>query len=186
MIDFVTECKNLGIDTRIARCVIDVGLQEVQEISGESFFEFSQLNQIEELGIEKWIKATKDKDDEENPIVLELLLEIYKKLEKIERRIFFNDEGLLKLPITAQTHYIGHGVLCFQEDLTIGSIYYARIDLPIFPSKLIPFYAQMVSANIAKIVKMGATHTKSYDNYVAECERIEIREKRMGHYGSLD
>lgn len=180
MIDFVMQCKELGIDSRIVRCVIDVGIQEVQEIGGESLFEFNQLNQFEESGVEKWLKLTKNKEDEENPILLELLLEVYKKLEKIERRLFLNDDGMLKLPITVQTHRIGHGILCFKKDLKIGSIYYGRIDLPIFPSKLVPFYIQMLTPNIAKIVRMSTNHTKSYDSYVAECERIEIREKKEG------
>lgn len=180
MIDCVMQCRELGIDSRIVRCVIDVGIQEVQEIDGESLFEFSQLNQLEESGVEKWLKLSKNKEDEENPILLELLLEVYKKLEKIEKRLFLEHDGMLKLSETIQTHHIGHGILCFQRDLKVGAIYYGRIDLPIFPSKLVPFYMEMLTSNIAKIIKMGATHTKSYDSYVAECERIEIREKKEG------
>lgn len=180
MMDCVKQCRDLGIDSRIVRCVINVGIKEVQEIDGESLFEFSQLNQLEESGVEKWLKLAKNKDDEGDEVLLELLLEVYKKLEKIEKKLFFDNDGMLKLSETIQTHHIGHGILCFQKALKSGGIYYGRIDLPIFPSKLVPFYMEMLTPNIAKIIRMGATHTKSYDSYVAECERIEIREKKEG------
>lgn len=178
--DLVMQCRELGITSRIVRCVIDVGIKEVEEMGGESLSEFSQLNQLEESGVEKWLKLVKNKEDEENPILLELLLEVYKKLEKIEKRLFLDDDGMLKLSDVIQTHHIGHGILCFQKELKKGGIYYGRIDLPVFPSKLVPFYMEMLTPNIARIIKMGAAHTKSYDSYVAECERIEIREKKEG------
>lgn len=180
MMDFLSQCRSLGIDSRVVRCVIDIGVEEVQDMDGNSLFEFSQLNQLEESGVEKWLKLTKNKEDEDNRILIELLLEVYKKLEKIEKKLFRPDDGMFKLSRVIQTHHIGHGILCFQEDLKVGAMYYGRIDLPIFPSKLIPFYMEMLTANVAKIIRMGASHTRSYDSYVAECERIEIREKKEG------
>lgn len=181
--DFLSICRELGIETRIARCVLDIEAQEVQEIEeGKCFQEYIRLNQIEESGVEKWLKLSKGRDYDGDEVVLELLVEVYKKLERLEQKLSIQQSPLLPLPIRVQTHSIGHGVLCFEEGLEVGKTYYARFDLPVFPSKIIPLFFTMLTPHIAKIVKIGTTHNKNYDSYVVECERMEIRSRREGEF----
>lgn len=176
--NYVQECKRLGLDSRIVACVMGLEVQEVGEIEGESLREFHQLNQIEESGLDKWLKLAKGREYDGDEVMLDLMIEIYKKLDRLEAKFFQKEGGLLHLSQKIQTHHIGHGILCFDQELKKGGLYYGRIDLPIFPSKMIPFYAEMLTDQIAQIIKMGVSHTRSYDSYVVECERMEIRAKR--------
>ncbi|WP_027327604.1 hypothetical protein [Helicobacter pametensis] len=178
MDSFIEQCIKLDLGSRIIERRLNLALLEVKDIDGESLQEFSYLNQKEEMGIEKWLKIAKGRDYDGDEVMLELLLEMYKKLERIEQKIFSEDSSLLTLPIQTQTLGIGHEFLCLAESFESERIYYARLDLPIFPSKIIPLYCQMLTPNIAKIIKMGSLHTKSYDHYIAECERLEIQKKR--------
>lgn len=180
--DFLHMCRDLGLETRIARCVLDVEAQEVEEIEGKYLQEYIRLNQIEESGIEKWLKLSKGRDYDGDEVVLELLVEVYKKLERLEQKLSIQKSPLLPLSQKLQTHSIGHGVLCFEEDLEVGKTYYARFDLPVFPSKIVPLFFTMLTPKIAKITKIGTMHNKSYDGYVVECERMEIRSKREGEF----
>lgn len=180
--DFLHLCKELGLETRIARCVLDVEVQEVEEIEGKYLQEYIRLNQIEESGIEKWLKLSKGRDYEGDEVMLELLVEVYKKLERLEQKLSIQQSPLLDLSQRVQTHSIGHGVLCFESELEVGRSYYARFDLPVFPSKIIPLFFTMLTPKIAKIIKIGTMHNQSYDSYVVECERMEIRSRRGGEF----
>lgn len=180
--DFLHLCREMGLETRIARCVLDVEVQELEEIEGKYLQEYIRLNQIEESGIEKWLKLSKGRDYEGDEIMLELLVEVYKKLERLEQKLSIQQSPLIPLPIRVQTHSIGHGALCFEEDLQEGKTYYARFDLPIFPSKTIPLFFTMLTSKVAKIIKIGTMHNQSYDGYVVECERMEIRSRRGGEF----
>lgn len=176
--DFLNLCHSLGLETRIARCVLDVEVQEVEEIEGKYFQEYIRLNQVEENGIEKWLKLSKGRDYDGDEVMLELLVEMYKKLERLEQKLSIQQSPLLSLDQVVQTHSIGHGVLCFESELEEGKTYYARFDLPVFPSKIIPLFFTMLTSHIAKIIKIGHSHNQSYDAYVVECERMEIRSRR--------
>lgn len=176
--DFLNLCHSLGLETRVARCVLDVEAEKVDEIGGKYFQEYISLNQIEESGIEKWLKLSKSRDYEGDEVMLELLVEVYKKLERLEQKLFIKENPYLPLSLSLKTHSIGHGVLCFEEELPEGEMYYARFDLPIFPSKIIPVFFRMLTPHIAKIIKIGYSHNHSYDGYVVECERMEIRSRR--------
>lgn len=176
--DFLHICHGLGLETRIARCVLDIQAQEVQEIGGKFLQEYIALNQIEESGIEKWLKLSKGRDYDGDEVMLELLVEVYKKLERLEQKLCIKENSYLPLELSLKTHSIGHGVLCFEEELKEGAVYYARCELPVFPSKIIPLFFEMSTPHIGKIVKIGQSHNHSYDAYVVECERMEIRSKR--------
>lgn len=180
--DFLNLCHQLGLETRIARCVLDIEVQEVQEIDGKYFQEYIALNQIEESGIEKWLKLSKGRDYEGDEVMLELLVEVYKKLERLEQKLSIKENPYLPLELSLKTHSIGHGVICFEEELREGGLYYGRIDLPIFPSKIIPVFFKMLTPLVGKIIKIGTMHNQSYDTYVVECERMEIRSRREGEF----
>lgn len=179
MCDFLQKCRELGLGSRIVESKIGLSILEVSEIGGDSLKEFNQLNQKEEAGIDKWLKLAKGREYDGDEVILELVAEVYKKLERIEEHLFAHRSNLLPLTQNVQTCCIGHEALCFDQALCEGKIYYARMDLPVFPNKLIPFYFKMLTPHIAQIVKMGDLHTRSYDSYVVECERIGIRVKRQ-------
>lgn len=177
--EFLSLCHDLGLETRIARCVLDVNAQEVDEIGGRYLQEYIALNQIEESGIEKWLKLSKGREYDGDEVMLELLVEVYKKLERLEQKLSIKENPYIPLSLSLKTHSIGHGVFCFEDDLLQeGKIYYGRIDLPIFPSKMIPLFFTMLTPCVGKIVKIGHSHNQNYDAYVVECERMEIRSRR--------
>lgn len=179
MCDLLLECKELGLGSRIVRSHLGLEALMVENIEGETLQEFYALNHGEETGIEKWLRFAKGREYDGDEIMLELLSEIYKKLDRIEQKLFATQTPYLPLSKSLKICYLGHEFLCFEEKLGEGEMYYARLDLPIFPNKLIPFYFKMLTPQIAKIIKMGSLHARSYDSYIAECERIEIREKRQ-------
>ncbi|MCE3047561.1 hypothetical protein [Helicobacter kayseriensis] len=178
MEELILQCKELGLGSRIVRSALEIKMKEVEEIGGESLEEFHHLNQKEEMGIDRWLRLAKGREYDGDEVMLELLLEIYKKLEHIQQQISPTPTSLLHLEQSSLTCYIGHEFLCLKEKMQEGKMYYARVDLPSFPNKLIPFYLKMLTPNIARIIKMGEMHTRSYDSYIVECERLEIRSKK--------
>ncbi|ANV98674.1 hypothetical protein BBW65_07635 [Helicobacter enhydrae] len=179
--EFLRECRECGIETRIVESALKVDVRQVEKIGGETYEEYIQLNRVQESGIERWLKHAKGRDYDGDELMLDLLVEMFKKIEKLEKMLAQTQDNLLTLHQQITTSHIGHGVLCFQESvLKKGGIYYGRLFLPFFPEKIMPCYLQAHSAQIAKIIKMGDSNTRQYDTYVVECERIGIRARREG------
>lgn len=59
-----------------------------------------------------------------------------------------------------------------------GTIYYGRIEMPIYPKHDVGVFFQAQSSTLAKIIKMHDRDEKEWNAYMTARERILIREAR--------
>jgi hypothetical protein len=164
--------KLINVNIDINFCIID-DINE-QDINNE----FESLSENNQDPLTSWIKLAKAKGNiENNDILLNLVVELHRKLDKIENLIEKKTPTYINLKQTAKIIGIGHNY--FQLDTTIKEEnMYARIDMPVFPKRFIPIMFSHVQDNIYKIDLMHNRDTLDYDSYIATRERSLIREKR--------
>ncbi|MDY3113174.1 MAG: hypothetical protein SOW25_02475, partial [Helicobacter sp.] len=127
--------------------------------NAESFAqEFNKLTQSDEDPIGEWLRITKAKKgnlDSDNAVILELLVEVYRKIESLERRISGDIKDYTPLRESAEIRTIGHGCFAINKNLLENMLYYGRILLPTFPARVVPVYFTY-SSNLAWIDRIHA------------------------------
>lgn len=147
--------------------------------SAELFLqEFNQLTQSDEDPIGEWLRLTKAKKgnlEADNLIILELLVEVYRKIESLEQRINGGVKDYIPLENTDKVCTIGHGCFALKDsNLLENTLYYGRVELPTFPTRIVPVYFTYHS-NLAWIDRIHARDEMEWDSYVASKERALIR-----------
>ncbi|WP_297814187.1 hypothetical protein [uncultured Helicobacter sp.] len=159
-------------------------------INAESYaLEFNKLTQNDEDPIGEWLRlmrAKKGNLEGENAIILELLVEIYRKIESLETHIEGNTKDYVPLENKATIHTIGHG--CFailDSNLSENTLYYGRIELPTFPTRIVPVYF-IYHSELAWIEQIHTRDEIEWDGYVAGKERALIRSLKLNKKASDD
>ncbi len=166
------------LKSRLIETALKITFEQTRN-NAESFAqEFNKLTQSDEDPIGEWLRLTKAKRgnlDPDNLVILELLVEIYRKIEALETRMGGNTKKYLALEKSATINTIGHGCFMISENiLEENTLYYGRIELPTFPTRVVPVYFVYHSKR-AWIEKIHARDEVEWDGYVASKERALIR-----------
>jgi hypothetical protein len=144
-------------------------------------FEFESLSELERDPIGQWYKKQKAKGeiDKQNETLITLLIELHRKVDDLSRSVAGDTVKLVELDNTAMIDSIGYDYFSLSSVGLNSGIYYGRMDLPIFPEKLIPLYFEIIKdGKIAKIIKMhGQDHT-DWDSFVIAKERQHIQDAK--------
>lgn len=170
-----------NLNTRLVDVRLKLELSAVNDDTYSIFEEeFNKLNINTGLPIEKMINRYKNKSDSNNAQVFEILLEIYKKIDKIEKILEDEKIEYIKLENNNYTKSIGHGFLILIEnELKIDTSYYVRLFTPSFRSKAISFFGVAIQDNILKITQMSERDIKEFDNFVVNIERESLRVRKI-------
>jgi hypothetical protein len=167
-------------DVRLVPAAIDLVYEAVNGDMKAYDREFQQIIDIEDDSIGQWIKHTKVRSDgnDSDPMILNLLVELYRKMDRIET---FLTKGIhsqyLPLSVQGQIDEIGMEHFKLASDaLEIGKIYYGRVEMPIYPKRIIPFYFEAVTSSLAKITKVNARDREEWAYYMTARERVMIRQ----------
>lgn len=177
--DFKDMLKTFDIQTRLGSTHSQISYEFINEQNIATLQdEFSALANMSETPMMKWIhsKGAKGKLDSGGEVLFEILVEIYKKIENLERLIKKEERTLPPLTNTARLGFIGHNVLCLRDGQKFankGDIY-VRMFLPIFPERDIGIFAKVIHSQIAHIQKLHLRDTRGFDAFVVECERAMI------------
>ena len=159
---------------------IEAPLDIVFEEDNSSFKEeFNKLGAEMNDPIGQWIKLAKARGDtkETDPVLLELIVQLHRKVDELSALIKGEDKNLLKLKYSAKIEAINFDYFKLSENiLKINQKYYGRIFLPVFPKREIAIYFEGIEANIAKITLMHDKDRKDYDSFIMARERAIIRE----------
>lgn len=180
--DYKSLLESLGIQTRLGRCHLKLAYEYVEEQKSHLYEEeFFSLAAFSETPMLKWIKTMHSKSalSEENMIIVEILTEMYKKLDKLERILTHQDQNLLPLSHEARLGFVGHDALCLDERQSFGEIVgqgmiYARVFVPLFPERIVGIFAKVLHPQIAKIEHIHIKNRTYFDTFVADCERSMI------------
>ncbi len=143
--------------------------------------EYHQLSESDDDPIAQWLKGAKGRGDtsESDPVVLNLIIELHRKIDNLERLIKNEEPERLNLSDEATIESIGYGYFKLKENLfKEGENYYGRIEMPVHPKHDIPVFFTAESSTIAKISKMHERDEKEWASYLTARERVMIREMR--------
>ncbi|MCI5969352.1 hypothetical protein [Helicobacter sp.] len=140
--------------------------------------EFNKLTQSDEDPIGEWLRLTRAKKgnlEADNVVILELLVEVYRKIESLEARISGETKNYVALENKGSVSTIGHSCFALKDSkLLENTLYYGRIELPTFPTRIVPVYF-VYRSGLAWIERIHGRDEVEWDGYVASKERALIR-----------
>ena len=164
--------------SRLINTALQIQYQKAHANAEEFAIEFNKLTQSDEDPIGEWLRlmrAKKGNLDSENTIILELLVEIYRKIEILENKIQGETKSYIPLSNKDIITTIGHNCFALKDSkLQENTLYYGRVELPTFPTRIIPIYF-IFHTNLAIIEKIHGRDETEWDSYVASKERALIR-----------
>lgn len=179
--DYKQLLEDFGIHTRLGVCSLQLHYDYVTTDNKPKFeAEFSTLARSNDTPISRSINTLRSKLEENEEIIFNLLVEIYKKLNSIENMLKQDANPLLPLEHQVSLAFIGHEVLCVHTDsayIRTGEIY-ARLLLPTTPERYIGIFAQVLHPQVAQIKHLHIRDSQCFDSFVVECERTMILDKK--------
>ncbi|MEA2111783.1 MAG: hypothetical protein U9P71_07025 [Campylobacterota bacterium] len=155
---------------------------DLQESDMELFTrEYHQLSESDDDPIAQWLKRAKGRGEtsDSDPVLLNLIVELHRKIDNLERIIKDEEPQRLSLSSEAMIDSIGYGYFKLkQEVLEEGNQYYGRIEMPVHPKHDIPIFFIAKSSTVAKISKIHERDEKEWASYLTARERVMIREMR--------
>ena len=169
------------MDIRLVAAPISLVFSD-SKVDKESYLrEYQQLSESDDDAISQWLKLAKAKGDtsETDPILLNLVVELHRKIDSLERFLKDEEPNRLSLVSQAEIQSIGFEYFKLQDDvLEVGVEYYARIEMPVHPKRDIPVFFEAIEPSLAKIVKIHERDEKEWGAYLTARERVLIREAR--------
>lgn len=164
------------IDAPIA---ISYGLKD--ECEDKYMREYHQLGQADNGEISRWLQSVKAKGEanESDPVLLNLMIELHRKIDNLEKIIKQEDEVRLSLPLSSDISKVGFEHFEFlKPQLEPTKIYYGRVDMPIYPKRDIGIFFEAVTPSLAHITTIHDRDQKAWNLYVRSRERVLIRETK--------
>jgi hypothetical protein len=169
------------MNVRLIKAPISLSFTQAGVEDEEYIREYHQLSESDDDPINQWLKLAKAKGEtaDTDPVVLNLLVELYKKIDALEMYLKDEKPQRLILPIGAHIESIGFGHFELKESLLQeGASYYARIEMPVHPKRDIAIFFEAKSSTLAKITRMHERDEKDWNAYLTARERVLIREAR--------
>ncbi len=170
------------IATRLIKTPLKIEFSKVLGDYDKFKFEFDLLSENNDDPIGLWLKnmRARGKVIDENEPLLQLLVELHRKIDKLNARFDNETREYLKLDHIYNLDSIGHNILVFKDDvLEINELYYSRLDIAVFPIRKMPIFFESIDKNIAKITLMHSRDIVDFDSYIASKERANIREEKL-------
>ncbi len=164
---------------RLVPATIDLVYDEVSTDVDRFEREFNEISESEENLITQGIKHAKSRGemDETDILMLNILSELYKKMDKIEHLLIHG--SLKRLPLSSSAFIESIGLEHFKlntDALEVGKHYYGRVEIATFPKREIAFYFEAVEPSLALIEKIHVRDKEAWGYYMVACERIMIRQ----------
>jgi hypothetical protein len=166
-------------NVRFVPAALDLAYEEVDQNVEKFEREFNVISESEENSITQGIKHVKmrGETDETNLLMLNILSELYRKMDKIEQLLVHGNPKRLALACEGYIESIGLEHFKLTENiLEPGKHYYGRLELTTFPKREIAFYFEGVEPSVAKIEKIHVRDKEAWGYFMTACERIMIRQ----------
>lgn len=168
-------------DVRLVPAPISLSYELKSAYENEFEREFDQLSESDEDPIGQWLRLAKARGEtsESDPILLNLMVELYRKIEKIEQILTMSVPARLTLANNAQIESIGFEHFKLTENVLIpGEMYYGRVEMPVHPKRELPMFFIAQRSDLAQIVQLHERNEKEWATYMTARERIMIRQMK--------
>lgn len=129
--------------------------------------------------IDLWLKSMSAKKTNEasDSILTTLLVELHKKVDRLERVLNNQNEQQSLLEFNdIQIDLIGFEHFKLKEPLLVpNEIYFARVKLPIFPKREMTLFFEALDDKLAKLAKIGEVDERDWSLHITSVERSMIR-----------
>lgn len=143
--------------------------------------EFHQMSEADEDPIGQWVKMAKARGDtsDSDPVLLNLMVELYRKMEKLEQILTMSTPTRIELPRSGHIEGIGYEHFKLTEEcLQPGVRYYGRVEMPVHPKRDVAVFFEAITSSLAKIVLMHERDEKEWASYLTARERALIRQMK--------
>lgn len=171
------------MSVRLVNAPLQLLYDEAEANEEEFEREYHRLSESDDDPISQWLKLAKARGEtaETDPVLLNLMVELYRKVDGLERLIKHEAPQRVTLINDAMIESIGYGYFkLVNPELEAGKTYYGRIDMPVHPKHDTAVFFVAESPDLAKIVKMHERDEKEWAAYLTARERVIIREMRGG------
>ncbi|HIQ50869.1 MAG TPA: hypothetical protein EYH54_02765 [Nautiliaceae bacterium] len=163
---------------RLIPAILKIEFSEYNEKLKE---EFDTLGSETEDPIGQFIKLAKARGEtkETDPVLLELLIALHRKVDELSA--FVKNEKKELLPLDKKSEIVKIGFDHFEirdSVLEKNKKYYGRIDLPVFPPREVGVIFKGENEKLAKILLMHERDIKDYNAFLMARERAIIREMK--------
>lgn len=165
-------------EVRLVDASLEIAFDKADANPDEFEREYLKISEADDDAIGQWLRVAKAKGDtaESDPAVLHLMVELYRKMDRLEQLIMQSAPKHLNLSRKSGILRIGFEHFELNEPLLLeGERYYGRIELPVHPRKETPFYFEALSPTVAKIVRMHSRDENEWGTYIRSRERAIIR-----------
>ncbi|MEF3192370.1 MAG: hypothetical protein K6347_07490, partial [Campylobacterales bacterium] len=129
----------------------------------------------------QWLKMAyaRGEAQESDRLLLTLLVELHRKVDRLEKLIKGDPVKLLDLGQAIEVDWLGFEHIKFNTPtLETDQIYYARAYLPTLTNQPIPLFLRALNPTLAHIERIHERDAKEWDGYIFARERMGIQEAR--------
>lgn len=169
------------MSVRLVKVSIGLVFSEVGSSTETFLKEFQQIDESSEDPISNWLKIARAKGDTQDtdPILLNLMVELHRKVDAIEKLLRNEEPKRLSLANKAEIESIGFEHFKLSEDvLQEGVEYYGRVTMPVHPKRDLALFFTAVDNSLAKITKIHKRDEDEWCIYLTARERALIREAK--------
>lgn len=162
----------------LVEAVLEIEFDNVEVNTIEFEREYQILGEGDDDAIGQWLRVAKAKGEtsESDPVVLHLIVELYRKLDRLEQIMTNSMPSHFPLQHNKAVSSIGFEHFEISEPLlSEGSCYYGRIILPLQNRRVVPLYFEALSPRLAKMTQIHPSDEKEWDSYMMSRERKKIR-----------
>lgn len=173
------------MNIRLVSAPISIVFSPASEDEEGFLREYHKLSQTDDDAISQWIKLAKARGDtsESDPILLNLMVELHRKIDNVERLIKNEKPVRIDLSNSADIESIGYHHFKVKGDLfSEGTEYYGRIEMPLYPKRDVGVFFRALDSNLVEIVKMHDRDEREWNTYLTARERILIREMKEARH----
>jgi hypothetical protein len=165
-------------DIRFVEVSIDMQFEQCDGKNSSFEKEFLTFTHSEDDAVGQWLRTMRSRGElgDSDPVMINLMIELYRKMDRIEKAL--TGEFSSSLPLSGMAIIEKMGLEHFELDtsvLEIGTTYYGRIELPIFPKRDTCVFFEAIAANRAKITRMHLRDSDHWAVYMTARERAIIR-----------
>jgi hypothetical protein len=165
----------------LVEAVLEVEFDTLEANSIAFEREYEVLGEGDDDAIGQWLRVAKAKGEtsESDPVVLHLIVELYRKLDRLEQIVTNSIPSHYPLRYSGAVSHIGFEHFQISEPLlNEGTRYYGRIVLPLQNRRVVPMYFEAVSKTLAKITQIHSSDEREWDSYMMSRERKKIRKMK--------
>ena len=143
--------------------------------------EYQLLSETDDDPIGQWLKIAKAKGEtkESDPVLLNLLVELHRKVDQLTQLVKNETPERIELPHSTEIESIGFEHFQLKEPrFKAGVQYYGRIEMPVFPKRDVPVWFVALDEKTAQIERIHDRDEKEWNSYVVARERVMIREMK--------